>query len=45
MNDVSTGWNGEFNGELVEPGVYSYSFVIRLINGREERFTGTVQLF
>lgn len=45
VNDISTGWNGRLNNELVEAGVYAYSVVVRYINNTEERITGTVHLF
>ena len=38
-NDTSVGWNGRFNGKLVQSGVYAYRVVIE---GLTEPNTGTV---
>ena len=41
-NDPTLGWDGRFKGELVNPGVYVYSFHITFPDGTEEVIHGDV---
>jgi gliding motility-associated-like protein len=41
-NDPDLGWNGRFKGELVNPGVYVYSFQITFPDGTEEIIHGDI---
>jgi len=43
-NDAELGWNGTFNGQLSETGVYVYAAKVLLIDGRVESFFGDVLL-
>lgn len=45
LNDLESGWDGTFDGQQVEAGVYAYQVLIRYINGEEDWLTGTVHLF
>ena len=39
-NDLDAGWDGTFNGENVEQGVYVYMLEVLLSNGDRESFFG-----
>jgi gliding motility-associated-like protein len=41
INDVSTGWNGTFNGNFVEQGVYSYRADVQFVGGQRETILGS----
>lgn len=41
LNDISSGWNGKFNGDYVEQGVYSYRAEVQFVGGDEEVIFGT----
>lgn len=43
-NDPSKGWNGTFNGQQVETGVYIYTLEVEYINGKTELFSGDVSV-
>ncbi|HET6245489.1 MAG: CotH kinase family protein [Bacteroidetes bacterium] len=42
---LSTGWDGTFNGQLLNPGVYAYQIQVKFINGDEENKRGNITLF
>lgn len=35
-------WDGTFEGELVQPGVYTYSILVTGEDGQQKEFQGTV---
>jgi hypothetical protein len=41
-NDLSNGWNGVFQGKIVEQGVFVWYAVVKLIDGSMERLSGEV---
>ncbi len=41
-NDISVGWDGRFNNEEINPGVYVYVAEIEFFDGVEEVYTGDV---
>lgn len=43
-NEESTGWDGRFQGDLLQTGVYLYRLVYRLTNGEEKTLTGDFSL-
>lgn len=43
-NDPDIGWDGSFNGELLNPAVFVYYAEVTFIDGRTEIFTGDVAL-
>ena len=43
-NDVTSGWNGEFNGKRMNSGVYAWIAEIEFIDGLTESFSGDVTL-
>ena len=43
-NNITEGWDGNFNGQRVSPGVYIYFVEIEFIDGRTEIFKGDVTL-
>jgi gliding motility-associated-like protein len=43
-NDPNFGWNGNFNGQLMNPAVFVYWVEIELIDGRVETIKGDVTL-
>ncbi|RMG77298.1 MAG: gliding motility-associated C-terminal domain-containing protein, partial [Bacteroidetes bacterium] len=43
-NDPAAGWDGTFNGEPLDPGVFVYFAVIRYKDGQTELFKGDVTL-
>jgi gliding motility-associated-like protein len=43
-NDESSGWDGKFNGKELSPGVYTYSIEVLMVDGRRERYSGSVSL-
>jgi gliding motility-associated-like protein len=43
-NDPGIGWDGSFNGEPMNPGVYVYAVIFKKINGEEVKASGTVNL-
>ncbi|MEM9821025.1 MAG: SBBP repeat-containing protein [Bacteroidota bacterium] len=42
--DDSTGWDGQFNGSLLNSGVYIYVFEIQFIDGSVRKYSGDVTL-
>ncbi len=42
VNNPSSGWDGTFNGELVQSGVYSWIASVRYIDDVTENYTGTI---
>ena len=44
VNDDSAGWDGRFNGKVLEPGVYVYSLEIAFIDGSIRQYMGDVTL-
>ncbi|MFK8054557.1 MAG: gliding motility-associated C-terminal domain-containing protein [Saprospiraceae bacterium] len=43
-NDVQSGWNGYFQGERLDPGVYVFSARVRYFDGEVEQVSGEVTL-
>lgn len=43
-NDDSEGWDGSWNGELVNPGVYVWTAEVQYENGRIEKLNGNTNL-
>jgi hypothetical protein len=41
-NDPYIGWNGKFNGDEVQPGVYAWFAVVRFLDGEKILYTGDV---
>ena len=41
-NDPYVGWNGKFNGDDVQPGVYAWFAVVRFLDGEKILYTGDV---
>jgi len=41
-NDLSNGWNGAFQGKIVDQGVFVWYAVVKLIDGSMERLSGEV---
>lgn len=41
-NDPRAGWNGQFKGELVNPGVYIYAIEVEYVNGETEVISGDI---
>lgn len=41
----SKGWDGRFNGQPVQEGVYAYQIAAVFRNGAAQRFQGNVTLF
>jgi gliding motility-associated-like protein len=41
-NDPYIGWNGRFNGEEVQPGVYAWFAVVTFLDGEKILYTGDV---
>jgi gliding motility-associated-like protein len=44
INDYNTGWNGEFKGQALIPGVYVYHIVVKFKTGIEKKLSGEVSL-
>jgi gliding motility-associated-like protein len=44
-NDESVGWNGNYRGKQVSPGVYVYYTIIRFKDGKREIFSGDVTVY
>lgn len=44
VNDYHTGWNGEFKGQDLIPGVYVYHIVVKFKTGIEKKLSGEVSL-
>lgn len=42
--DLSTGWDGTFKGEKLNPAVFVWQAVVQFVDGKEEVFTGDVTL-
>ena len=42
--DIHRGWNGTYKGEIQPVGIYGYIVQIKLSDGREELYKGTVTL-
>jgi len=43
-NDPSFGWRGDWNGELLNPGVYVYYIVLENGFGEEQIFSGDISI-
>jgi len=43
-NDYSVGWNGDFKGERMSPGVYVYLMEVVFVDGQTRLFKGDVTL-
>ncbi|MEO1713345.1 MAG: gliding motility-associated C-terminal domain-containing protein, partial [Bacteroidota bacterium] len=43
-NDPANGWNGQFRGRELDPGVFVYWAEIELINGDTKLYKGDVTL-
>ena len=43
-NDISAGWDGRMNGELLQPNVFTYMIQVRLANGELIQREGTITL-
>jgi len=41
-NDETMGWDGTFNGQDVNPGVFTYLFRVTLIDGTEKIYSGSI---
>jgi len=41
LNDISSGWNGTFDNEFVEQGVYSFRASVQFVGGSTEIISGT----
>ena len=44
IEDESTGWDGRFNGNMLNTGVYIYLFEIEFIDGSVRKYSGDVTL-
>ncbi len=44
INDLNQGWNGQFNGQPVVPGIYAYEIIISQLNGNKLEFQGSVTI-
>ncbi len=44
LNDASTGWDGNFRGQAMQPGVYIWQAEVEFIDGSRERFSGQTTL-
>lgn len=44
LNDTTKGWNGQFKGKQVSPGVYTYYIVVGFIDSASEEFRGDVMV-
>jgi gliding motility-associated-like protein len=42
--DINAGWNGTFNGKLLEPGVYVYHAIFTFLNYTQEKRKGSITL-
>ncbi len=42
--DYARGWNGEFRGETLPAGLYTYVAEVRMADGQEKAFSGEVEL-
>ncbi len=40
--DPNVGWDGKFNGELVNAGVYTYTLKVNFVDGNQENRSGNV---
>jgi hypothetical protein len=45
INDPTVGWDGKFNGELVNPGVYTWYAEVLFIDGAVLPFSGDITVF
>ena len=43
-NDFSSGWNGFFNGKLMNPGVYVWVAELEYLDGEVIQLTGDVTI-
>ncbi|MFT4760565.1 MAG: hypothetical protein ACI9XO_002239 [Paraglaciecola sp.] len=43
-NDLNAGWNGEFNGEVLDAGIYVYFVEVLWVDGMKEILKGDVLL-
>ncbi len=44
-NDDTSGWDGTFRGQKVQPGVYVWQAVVAFLDGAEEVFAGDVTIY
>ena len=42
--DIESGWDGMYQGQLAPQGVYVYKITGKYLNGREYRMSGSVLL-
>jgi gliding motility-associated-like protein len=42
FNETQSGWDGEFNGEIVQPGVYVFAINYTLGNGQSRTKSGSI---
>jgi len=43
-NDFTFGWNGDFRGEAMNPGVFVYWVEVTSLDGRTKLFHGDITL-
>lgn len=44
LNNQQTGWDGTYNGELLNPGVYAFQAIIEFVDREVVPYTGTITL-
>ena len=44
FNDTHKGWDGTFNGDQCQPGVYVFILEYTLVNGYERTLSGSITL-
>ena len=44
FNETGNGWDGKFNGQLCQPGVYVFILNYTLVNGERKTTTGSITL-
>ena len=44
-NDARFGWDGNYRGEAMNPGVFVYWVEVMFLDGRIELFSGDITLF
>ena len=42
--DLTQGWDGTFDGESMQPAVFTWIMRVQLLNGKEEFVKGTIAL-
>jgi hypothetical protein len=43
-NDEKLGWDGSWNGKVLNPGVFTWVAIIKLINGESVTLSGEINL-